>query len=85
VEKIVKNRGGENGMIFPGGENGISPSTLINYKITTKKGVPVVSILSLPVFDWLCKTYTWSGASLISAGIILNCVIVILLFDNQKE
>ena len=22
---MVKNRGGENGMIFPGGENGISP------------------------------------------------------------
>ena len=51
----------------------------------TIKGVPVISILSLPVFDWLCKTYTWSGASLISAGIILNCVIVILLFDNQKD
>ena len=27
VEKMVKNRGGENGMIFPGGENGISPYT----------------------------------------------------------
>ena len=24
VEKMVKNRGGENGMILPGGENGIS-------------------------------------------------------------
>jgi len=24
VEKMVKNRGGENGMIVPGGENGIS-------------------------------------------------------------
>ena len=23
---MVKNRGGENGMIFPGGENGISPN-----------------------------------------------------------
>ena len=23
---MVKNRGGENGMIFPGGENGISPT-----------------------------------------------------------
>ena len=23
---MVKNRGGENGIIFPGGENGISPS-----------------------------------------------------------
>ena len=48
-------------------------------------GAPIVSILSLPLFNWLCQTYTWSGACLISAGIILNCVIVILLFDRNLD
>ena len=28
---MVKNRGGENGIILPGGENGISPINLIHY------------------------------------------------------
>ena len=27
--KIKKNRGGENGMTFPGGENGISPACIV--------------------------------------------------------
>ena len=48
-------------------------------------GAPIVSISSLPLFNWLCQTYTWSGASLISAGITLNCVIVILLFDRNSD
>ena len=48
-------------------------------------GAPIVSISSLPLFNWLCQTYTWSGACLISAGITLNCVIVILLFDRNLD
>ena len=30
---MVKNRGGENGMIFPGGKNGISPNFIKSRKI----------------------------------------------------
>ena len=30
---MVKNGGGENGMIFPGGENGISRETQITHKL----------------------------------------------------
>jgi len=48
-------------------------------------GAPIVSISSLPLFNWLCQTYTWSGACLISAGITLNCVIVILLFVRNMD
>ena len=48
-------------------------------------GAPIISISSLPLFNWLCQTYTWSGACLISAGITLNCVIVILLFDRNSD
>ena len=48
-------------------------------------GAPIVSISSLPLFNWLCQTYTWSGACLISAGIILNSAIVILLFDRNLD
>lgn len=48
-------------------------------------GAPIISISSLPLFNWLCQTYTWSGACLISAGITLNCVIVILLFDRNLD
>ena len=48
-------------------------------------GAPIVCISSLPLFNWLCQTYTWSGACLISAGITLNCAIVILLFDRNMD
>ena len=48
-------------------------------------GAPIVCISSLPLFNWLCQTYTWSGACLISAGIILNSAIVILLFDRNLD
>ena len=48
-------------------------------------GAPIVCISSLPLFNWLCQTYTWSGACLISAGITLNCAIVIILFDRNLD
>ena len=41
---MVKNRGGENGMIFPGGENGISP--IEKPKLTFMK-ISIILILQL--------------------------------------
>lgn len=48
-------------------------------------GAPIFGFFVAPLFTYLCETYTWSGACLISVGIMLHGLFIVLLWEKHPE
>ena len=48
-------------------------------------GAPIFGFFVAPLFTYLCETYTWSGACLISVGIMLHGLFIVLLWAKHPE
>ena len=48
-------------------------------------GSPLLAMVATPLFTFLCSEYTWVGAVLILAGILMHCLIVMVLYAEHPE